>query len=220
MSADGTTPRSRAFVEARLPRAAELGKSLADEIQDPDRLAERLRAALASLADPVYRAGQQFVAPGIGSTFGVRTPLLAAMRRAFRSATRRDSPATLLLVADRLLREPELEPRWFAFGILDATLGRETERTWQLLRRAGPRGGRLDHGRHAGPPVRAAASSPSHTAGPSSSSWCTRRRAGSGAWSVRPSPRSRSRTAARGGGRRSCDAWPGAAGSAHRRHRA
>jgi 3-methyladenine DNA glycosylase AlkD len=132
-----TTPRSRAFVEARLPRATELGKTLADEVQDPDRLAERLRAGLASVADPVYRAGQQFIAPGIGATLGVRTPLLGAMRRAFRSSTRRDSPATLLLVADRLLREPELESRWFAFGILDATLGRETERTWQLLRRAG-----------------------------------------------------------------------------------
>ncbi len=136
-----TTPRSRAFVEARLPLALELGKRLTDEIQDPERLAERLRAALTSLADPAYRAGQQFIAPGIGSTFGVRTPLLGAMRRGFRSATRRDSPATLLLAADRLLREPKLEARWFAFGILDATLGRETERTWQLLRRAGREAG-------------------------------------------------------------------------------
>jgi hypothetical protein len=57
--------------------------------------------------------------------------------RGFRAATRGDSPATLLLVADRLLREPELEARWFAFGILGRTLPREPERTWQLLRRAG-----------------------------------------------------------------------------------
>ena len=63
------------------------------------------------------------------------------MRRGFRSATRRESPAKLVLVADRLLREPELEARWFAFAILDATLGRETERTWQLLRRAGREAG-------------------------------------------------------------------------------
>jgi hypothetical protein len=40
-------------------------------------------------------------------------------------------------VADRLLREPELEARWFAFGILERTLPSEPERTWQLLRRAG-----------------------------------------------------------------------------------
>jgi len=77
------------------------------------------------------------VAPGIGLTHGVRSPLQRALGRGFRRATRRDSPVTLLLAADRLLREPELEARWFAFGILRRTLAREPERTWQLLRRAG-----------------------------------------------------------------------------------
>ena len=128
---------ARAFVEARLGRAVELGRSIAEEVQDPGRLAAALRAALVELADPAYLAGQQFVAPGIGTTLGVRSPLLSAVGRGFRSATHQDSPATLLLAADRLLREPELEARWFAFGILDATLARDTERTWQLLRRAG-----------------------------------------------------------------------------------
>ena len=131
------TERARAFVEEHLARALSLGRALAEEIQDPGRLAATLRAGLEVLADPAYLAGQQFVAPGIGLTFGVRSPLLTALGRGFRSATRRDSPASLLLVADRLLREPELEPRWFAFGILDATLAGDTERTWQLLRRAG-----------------------------------------------------------------------------------
>ncbi len=128
---------ARTFVEDRLGRAAALGRAIADEVQDPGRLAAALRAALVELADPAYLAGQRFVAPGIGTTLGVRSPLLSAISRGFRSATRRDSPATLLLAADRLLREPELEARWFAFGILDTTLARETERTWQLLRRAG-----------------------------------------------------------------------------------
>ena len=42
----------------------------------------------------------------------------------------------LLFVADRLFHEVELEARWFAFGLLERTLATETERTWQLLRRA------------------------------------------------------------------------------------
>lgn len=127
---------ARAFVEARLGRASTLGRALADDVQDADRFAARLRDALEELADPSYLAGQQFVAPGIGLTLGVRSPLLTALGRGFRAATRHDSPATLLLAADRLLREPALEPRWFAFGILDVTLGRDAERSWQLLRRA------------------------------------------------------------------------------------
>ncbi len=50
--------------------------------------------------------------------------------------TRRDRPTPLLFIADRLFHEPELEARWFAFGLLERTLAGETERTWQLLRRA------------------------------------------------------------------------------------
>jgi 3-methyladenine DNA glycosylase AlkD len=76
------------------------------------------------------------VAPGIGPTHGVRSPLQAALGRSFRAATRRDPPTPLLSVADRLLREPEREARWFALPILARTLEREPERSWQLLRRA------------------------------------------------------------------------------------
>jgi 3-methyladenine DNA glycosylase AlkD len=130
------TERARAFVAARLGRAESLGRRVAEQVGDPDALAAGLREAFVALSDPNCLAGQQFVAPGIGATLGVRTPLLRAVARGFRSATRRDSPVTLLLAADRLLREPELEARWFAFGILDRTLAREAERTWQLLRRA------------------------------------------------------------------------------------
>jgi 3-methyladenine DNA glycosylase AlkD len=56
--------------------------------------------------------------------------------RGFRNATRHDRPTPLLFIADRLFREPELEARWFAFGLLERTLDGETERSWQLLRRA------------------------------------------------------------------------------------
>jgi len=131
-----TSIRAAEIVTARETRATELGSRLAAEVGDPARLATALRSAFAELADPEYRAGQQRVAPGIGLTHGVRTPLQAALRRAFNTATRRDSSALRLLVADRLLGEPELEARWLAISILERTVLVEPERTWQLLRRA------------------------------------------------------------------------------------
>jgi 3-methyladenine DNA glycosylase AlkD len=75
------------------------------------------------------------VVPGIGQVHGVRRPLLAAVARGFRQETRRDRPTSLLFLADRLFREPHLEARWFAFGLLERTLAADPERTWQLLRR-------------------------------------------------------------------------------------
>ena len=130
------TGASAAFVEARRPRALALGRALGDHVHDPATLAAELRRALVELADPDYVVSQRFVAPGIGLTHGVRNPLRDAVASGFRSATRRASSSTLLAVADRLLREAELEARWFAFGMLDRALEREPERTWQLLRRA------------------------------------------------------------------------------------
>ncbi len=132
---------ARSFVADRLERAGLLGRSISDHVQEPASLAEALRAALAELADPGYLVVQQFVAPGIGPTHGVRSPLLRALSRGFRAATRGDSPSALLLAANHLLGEPELEARWFAFGILEQTLPRERERTWQVIRRAGREAG-------------------------------------------------------------------------------
>jgi len=130
------TERAVAFVAAHRADAEALGADLAEHLNDPDRFAETLTAALRRLADPEYLAGQQRVAPGIGPVHGVRWPLLAAVARGFRNATRADRATTLLFVADRLFREAELEARWFAFGLLERTLTVESERTWQLLRRA------------------------------------------------------------------------------------
>lgn len=130
------TAAARSLVAGRLADAGHLGHTLADLIQDPESLARGLRLGLASLADPACLAGQRVVAPGIGQTHGVRNPLLHAVSRAFKAATRLDSPAALLLVSDRLLREEEREAHWFAFGILERTLSREAERTWQVIRRA------------------------------------------------------------------------------------
>jgi 3-methyladenine DNA glycosylase AlkD len=131
-----TTARAVALVAERRGPAEALGRSLGDLVNDPDEFAAAVRRGLTRLADPEYLDGQHRVAPGIGALYGVRWPLLAAVTRGFREATKGEPPTPLLFLADRLFREAELENRWFAFGLLERTLERETERTWQLLRRA------------------------------------------------------------------------------------
>lgn len=125
-----------AVIAEHTTRAAELGAALAAKVDDPVQFATGLATAFRELADPEYRDGQAFVAPGIGPTYGVRTPLQGAVRHAFERGTRTTSTSELLLVADRLLREAEREVRWFAITTLERTLKIEPERTWQLLRRA------------------------------------------------------------------------------------
>lgn len=131
-----TTLAALAFVADHLPRAIALGSDLAEHLHDPDDFALALRAGLAELADPAYLEGQRRVAPGIGTIHGVRRPLLDAVARSLRAATRDDRATTLLFVADRLLREPHLEAHWLAFGLLERTIAGEPERSWQLMRRA------------------------------------------------------------------------------------
>lgn len=135
------TARASAFVDARRAAAEALGTRIADHAGDPDALASDLRAGLARLADPDHLAGQQRVAPGLGTIHGVRSPLLAAVGRGFERSTKADRPTALLFVADRLVREEHLEAHWLAFGILERTLAAEPERTWQLLRRAARQAG-------------------------------------------------------------------------------
>jgi 3-methyladenine DNA glycosylase AlkD len=130
------TQRAVAFVAAHKEDAEALGTSLADLVGDPDAFASALRRGLEGLADPEYAEGMRMIAPGIGQVHGVRRPLLAAVARGFGNETRQDRPTSLLFVADRLFREPHLESRWFAFGLLERTLTADPERTWQLLRRA------------------------------------------------------------------------------------
>jgi len=135
------TERASALVADLLPRAIGLGRAIAEDVGDPERFAIALASAFDAVADPTYAREQARVAPGIGPVHGVRLPLLRAIRTSFDRATRRDSSATLLLLADRLLRAPTMEPRWFAIALLDRTLRTEPERTWQLLRRAGREAG-------------------------------------------------------------------------------
>ncbi len=134
-TSSAVTARAVAFVADRKPAAEALGASLAESINDPDGFAIDLRAGLDRLADPEYHEGQRTVAPGLGRTLGVRWPLLSAVTRTFRQATRGDRPSSLLFLADRLFREDYLEARWFAFALLERTLAEDPERTWQLLRR-------------------------------------------------------------------------------------
>lgn len=131
---NAAAPRSPAT--DRREEAEALGRRLAEEVGDPDALAEELRAGLRALSDPAYLEGQRRVAPGIGALHGVRWPLVDAIKRGFRTATKGDRPTPLLLVAARLFDETELEPRWFAFGILERLVVDDPERTWQLIRRA------------------------------------------------------------------------------------
>jgi len=130
------TAEANAFVADRRPEAEALGARLADEIGDPAAFATALRAGLADLADPAYLEGQRRIAPGIGDRHGVRWPLIEAVRRGFREATRSERTSGWLEVADRLSRESKLEARWFAFGLLERLVVDDTERAWQLIRRA------------------------------------------------------------------------------------
>jgi 3-methyladenine DNA glycosylase AlkD len=130
------TERATALVAERRPVAEALGRDLAEHINDPSAFAAALGDGLRGLSDPEYLEGQRRIAPGIGALFGVRWPLIEAVKRGFRESTRRERTGGWLFVADRLLREEELEPRWFAFGLLERLIADDPERTWQLLRRA------------------------------------------------------------------------------------
>jgi 3-methyladenine DNA glycosylase AlkD len=135
-SASAATTRAVALVAERRGPAEDIGRSLGDVVNDPDAFVATLRRGFEELADPAYLDGQRRIAPGIGALHGVRWPLMAAVSRGFRQAAKGQPATPLLFLADRLFGEPELEHRWFAFGLLERTLDRETERTWQLLRRA------------------------------------------------------------------------------------
>ena len=130
------TAHAVAFVAEKKPLAEAIGRDLAELTADPEAFAAALRAGLISLSDAEYLEGQRRVAPGIGAVLGVRWPLIEAIKRGFRESTRRERTSTWLFVADRLLREPELESHWFAFGLLERLIQDEPERTWQLTRRA------------------------------------------------------------------------------------
>jgi 3-methyladenine DNA glycosylase AlkD len=128
------TERARLVVAGRRDAAVALGRAAGDLAGDPALVVARLREGLPALADPEYLAGQRLIAPGLGPTLGIRQPLLSGITAGLRSATRRDPPSTLLSIAERLLHEDLLEPRWLAFPLLERTIARDPERAWQLVR--------------------------------------------------------------------------------------
>ena len=135
--ASATTTVARAFVAGHLPAARALGRRLADELDDPAAFAAATREGLADLSDPACLAGQRLVAPGIGATLGVRTPLLQAVVAGLRREVRGIGPARLLAIADALAREEIRELRWMAIDVLRWILPEDPERAWQVLRRIG-----------------------------------------------------------------------------------
>jgi 3-methyladenine DNA glycosylase AlkD len=131
------TAAARAFVTAHLAAAGSVGRDLADHLDDPRGLAEAACFGLATVADPACRAGQRLVAPGIGATLGVRTPLLDAVAAAFRREVRGTGPAQLLVAAEAMAGDEIRELRWLAIHVLGWIVAADPERAWQVIRRIG-----------------------------------------------------------------------------------
>ncbi len=132
--ASAATARAKSFVAAHRDQATALGRAAGEHVHDPDTLVATLNAGLPALADAEYLAGMQLVAPGIGPVLGIRQPLLHALGSGIRAATRGVPSSSLLDIAARLVREPDVELHWLAYGILERTVRDEPERTWQLVR--------------------------------------------------------------------------------------
>ena len=90
---------------------------------------------LHGIADPVYQAEQERVAPGSGATIGVRWPLLHALERGLRPGLRESSSSSVLWLAHRLSTAETRELRLLALPCLARVLPEDPERAWQLLRR-------------------------------------------------------------------------------------
>ena len=134
-TAGHATQRTHGFVAGHLDAAVALGRRAGEAAQDPAGIAATLLGGLPELADAEYLESQRRLAPGIGELLGVRNPLLAAVTRGLRAATRHDRPGTLLDIADHLQRQRPLELHWLANDLLDRAIGHEPERAWQLVRR-------------------------------------------------------------------------------------
>ena len=99
-------------------------------IRDPDAC-RRVRPASAS-ADPEYLAGTQRIAPT--RRVAGRSPPPSSAGSGPRPGA--SAPPAISRSRPGCSRSRELEPRWFAFGLLDRLLPEDPERAWQLLRRA------------------------------------------------------------------------------------
>ena len=165
------------------------------------------RSAPGSRAWPIRSTSRASVGsrPGSAPTLGVRWPLIAAVERGFREATRRERTSGWLLeLADRLFARARARGALVRLRPARAARRRRPGARLAAPAPGGPRGGdwiTVDTPR---PPCRPGHPRSSRTAGPSSSSSSTRRRAGSGGSSARtiatlpfvdrrPRPRARGR---------------------------
>jgi 3-methyladenine DNA glycosylase AlkD len=129
------TAAARAFVQDHVGAARALGRTLADHLDDPRAFGGAARTGLAAIADPAYLAGQRLVAPGIGPTLGIRTPLLSAVAAGLRREVRGVGPARLLVVAEAIAGDEIRELRWLAIHVLGWIVAADPERVWQAIRR-------------------------------------------------------------------------------------
>jgi 3-methyladenine DNA glycosylase AlkD len=127
--------RAQAFVAERLPEARGLGHALADLIDDPEAFTEVLGEGFERLADDLYAAEQERVAPGSGVVYGVRWPLIDAVAGQLRKPLAMASAASALWLAERLAAADEREVRLFSHIALHRSLPDDPERSWQLMRR-------------------------------------------------------------------------------------
>jgi 3-methyladenine DNA glycosylase AlkD len=122
-------------VAEQTPAAQGLGRALVELIDDPESFLAVLREGFTGLADPVYAAEQERVAPGSGATIGVRWPLVKAVAAQLRAPLAESSSASALWLAERLATAAEHELRLFSHVPLRRALADDPERSWQLLRR-------------------------------------------------------------------------------------
>jgi 3-methyladenine DNA glycosylase AlkD len=127
--------QASALVAERLPVAHALGLALADLVTQPNDFVAALTAGLRDLADPAYAAEQARVAPGSGSTIGVRWPLIHELERALRPALAETSSSRVLDLAIWLSGAETREVRLFALPCLRRSLTDDPEQSWQTLRR-------------------------------------------------------------------------------------
>ena len=125
--------RSNAFVAAHRDEAGALAARLAPLVGRPDLFLHEAAAGFWALADPAYLAELERMVPGLGTAFGVRSPLLAPVHAAVRRACS-GRPDEALWLAERTSRAAELEVRGLARTLLRAAIEADPERTWQQVR--------------------------------------------------------------------------------------
>ena len=141
--------RVRRRAQARRARSWAAASPSSPATRMPSR--PRSRSGLEGLADPEYLEGQRRIAPGIGAVIGVRWPLIEAVKRGFRDATKGERTSTWLFVADRLLREDGDGASLVRVRPARAD-DRRRDGAHVAARAAGrPRGLGVDHGRFARP---------------------------------------------------------------------